>query len=104
SRPLSPDWNLGRTHCRLIISLGPFAVEVEGVKLQTFDELPLGFRLKCRQTRIAQLLVDFPICLGDGVEQTLIESQYFLGIGHQEPRGCDNRRLRFLTPSSRPSS
>ena len=76
------DSNLGRTHGRLIITLRPFSVEIKRMKLQTFDKLALGFRLKSSQGRIAELLVDGPIRVGDGVKQSLVESQQFFGIGH----------------------
>jgi len=83
-RHIAHDPDSGRTHGRLMLSASAAQLEVKAMKVQTFDELPLRFRLKGSHSRIAQLLVDGPISVGNRVQQTLIESQQFVmqGIGH----------------------
>jgi len=83
-RHIAHDPDSGRTHGRLMLSASAAKLEVKAMKVQTFDELPLGFRLKGGQSRIAELLVDSPIGVGNRIQQTLIESQQLVtqGIGH----------------------
>src|SRR5882724_7369157 len=57
-RHVAHDPDSGRTHGRLMLSASAAKLKVKAMKVQTFDELPLGFRLKGGQSRIAQFLVD----------------------------------------------
>jgi hypothetical protein len=67
-----------------MLSASAAKLKVKAMKVQTFDELSLGLRLKGGQSRIAEFLVDGPIGVGNRIQQTLIESQQLVtqGIGH----------------------
>jgi hypothetical protein len=83
-RHVAHDPDSGRAHGSLMLSTSAAQLKVKTMKVQTFDELPLGFRLKGGQSRIAEFLVNGPISVGNRIQQTLIESQEFViqGIGH----------------------
>jgi len=67
-RYIAHDPDSGRTHGRLMLSASAAKLEIKAMKVQTFDELSLSFRLKGGQSRIAQFLVDSPIGMGNRIQ------------------------------------
>src|SRR5260370_32689920 len=67
-RHIAHDPDSGRAHGSLMLSASAAQLKVKAMKVQTFDELPLGFRLKGTQSRIAQFLVDSPIGVGNRIQ------------------------------------
>src|SRR5437016_1401351 len=53
---------------RVVLALDGAQAEIELVKRQTFDQVPMRLRLEAGEARIAQLAIGLPVSSGDAVE------------------------------------